>query len=77
MLGNLIKRAATSPQPFNVLRSISMSNQLFNGLNVELRSRIQKMVDTNDIVLFMKGTPEQPMCGFSRNAKKVSILKSW
>ncbi len=26
---------------------------------------IDNVVKTNDIVLFMKGTPEQPQCGFS------------
>ena len=27
--------------------------------------RIKKIVDDNPIVLFMKGTPQFPMCGFS------------
>ena len=26
---------------------------------------LQEIVDNNPIVLFMKGTPEQPRCGFS------------
>jgi monothiol glutaredoxin len=26
---------------------------------------IENVVKTNDVVLFMKGTPEQPQCGFS------------
>ena len=26
---------------------------------------IDNVVKTNDVVLFMKGTPEQPQCGFS------------
>jgi monothiol glutaredoxin len=30
-----------------------------------LRDAIQQAIDENDIILFMKGTPEQPMCGFS------------
>ncbi|KAI6207207.1 Glutaredoxin [Aphelenchoides fujianensis] len=29
------------------------------------------MVDGNDVVLFMKGTPQEPMCGFSKLAKTV------
>lgn len=34
---------------------------------------IKKLVQENDVVLFMKGTPEGPMCGFS--ARAVGILK--
>ena len=26
---------------------------------------LQKVVDDNKIVIFMKGTPDQPQCGFS------------
>jgi monothiol glutaredoxin len=35
--------------------------------------RIQKSIDDNGVVLFMKGTPLFPQCGFS--AKAVSILE--
>ena len=31
----------------------------------EVQSWIDNVVKTNDMVVFMKGTPEQPMCGFS------------
>lgn len=34
--------------------------------------RIRELVTTNDVVLFMKGTPLFPQCGFS--SKAVSIL---
>ena len=30
-----------------------------------LRDAIQEAIRENDVILFMKGTPEQPMCGFS------------
>ena len=36
-------------------------------------SRIADIVGTNDIVLFMKGTPLFPQCGFS--SKAVAILE--
>ena len=29
------------------------------------KSLIQKHLDTNEVCLFMKGTPEAPQCGFS------------
>ncbi len=35
--------------------------------------RIQQILDANKIVLFMKGTPQFPMCGFS--ARAVAILQ--
>ena len=31
----------------------------------EISDWIDNAVKTNDVVLFMKGTPDQPMCGFS------------
>lgn len=37
-----------------------------------IQNDIQKTVDDNDIVLFMKGNKDQPMCGFS--AMVVQIL---
>ncbi|QDG54829.1 Grx4 family monothiol glutaredoxin [Persicimonas caeni] len=33
------------------------------------------MVTENDLVLFMKGTPQQPMCGFS--ARAAAVLSSY
>jgi monothiol glutaredoxin len=38
----------------------------------ETISQIQKVVDANAVCLFMKGTPDAPMCGFS--AQVVQIL---
>ena len=31
----------------------------------ETKSRIQEMINNNDVFLFMKGTPDMPQCGFS------------
>jgi monothiol glutaredoxin len=39
-----------------------------------LREQIQTAIDENPVILFMKGTPDQPMCGFS--ARTVAILQS-
>ena len=39
-----------------------------------LRGQIETAIDENPVILFMKGTPEQPMCGFS--ARTVAILQS-
>jgi monothiol glutaredoxin len=34
--------------------------------------KIEKMIKSDDVVLFMKGTPEFPQCGFSANV--IGIL---
>jgi monothiol glutaredoxin len=47
-----------------------MSDQTGNPL----REEIAKAIAENPVILFMKGTPEQPMCGFS--ARTVAILQS-
>jgi monothiol glutaredoxin len=39
-----------------------------------LRDEIQKAISDNPVILFMKGTPEAPACGFS--ARTVAILQS-
>lgn len=39
---------------------------------IEVNSRISDIVQGNDVVLFMKGTPLFPQCGFS--SKAVAIL---
>jgi len=39
-----------------------------------IRDAIQQAIDQNDVILFMKGTPDQPMCGFS--ARTVAALQS-
>jgi monothiol glutaredoxin len=33
--------------------------------NEEIRNFLQNAIDENEVMLFMKGTPEQPACGFS------------
>jgi monothiol glutaredoxin len=40
----------------------------------QMREAIQSAISENPVILFMKGTPEQPMCGFS--ARTVAILQS-
>jgi monothiol glutaredoxin len=39
-----------------------------------LRDEIGRAISANDVILFMKGTPDQPACGFS--ARTVAILES-
>jgi monothiol glutaredoxin len=40
-----------------------------------IRDAISQAIDENPVILFMKGTPEQPMCGFSaRTAGALQAL---
>jgi len=39
-----------------------------------IRDAIQEAISEHDVILFMKGTPEAPACGFS--ARTVGILQS-
>ena len=38
---------------------------------MNVKEKIQKLIDDNDICLFMKGTPESPQCGFSMAVSNV------
>ncbi|HTR89096.1 MAG TPA: Grx4 family monothiol glutaredoxin [Solirubrobacteraceae bacterium] len=40
----------------------------------QIRDAIQKAIDEHRVILFMKGTPEAPACGFS--ARTVAALQA-
>ena len=42
--------------------------------NTQIRDAIKGAIDDNRVIIFMKGTPEQPACGFS--ARTVATLQS-
>jgi monothiol glutaredoxin len=43
--------------------------------NEEIRDFIQQAIDENPVMLFMKGTPDQPACGFSmRSSAALNAL---
>lgn len=65
--------------PFNILGSEKVPLQgghpvVEDSKEGELGQRIEKLINSSPIFLFMKGTPEMPQCGFSANV--VSILNS-
>jgi monothiol glutaredoxin len=39
-----------------------------------LRDHLARLIDENEVILFMKGTPEAPACGFS--ARTVAALNA-
>jgi monothiol glutaredoxin len=40
---------------------------------MEIKEKIKKLIEDNDVCLFMKGTPDAPQCGFSMTV--TNILK--
>ena len=43
-------------------------------LEKEARDKIDGMISSSDVVVFMKGTPGEPRCGFSGNVMKIFKL---
>ncbi|XP_057435746.1 monothiol glutaredoxin-S14, chloroplastic [Lotus japonicus] len=55
-------------------RSSTTTIRCSSALTPELKSTLDKVVTSNKVVLFMKGTKDFPQCGFSNTV--VQILKS-
>lgn len=51
-----------------------MSQPMSQPESNELRDHLAKLIDENELILFMKGTPESPACGFS--ARTVQVLNA-
>lgn len=64
-----IAAAIPKCQPFAFT---SFQNRL---LSTETKTAIDKAVGTSSVVLFMKGTPEMPQCGFSRASIQILGLQ--
>ena len=65
--------------PFNILGSEKVpvaGGTPVSETNTELplEERIKGLLGSADVFLFMKGTPDMPMCGFSANV--ISILNA-
>jgi len=58
---------------FRVEKSQSLSLRQFSSAPIDTGSpeHIKKLVDNAPVVLFMKGVPEQPMCGFSNAVVQI------
>lgn len=42
-----------------------MSSESLTGNDVDINSRIEQQLKAHDVLLYMKGTPDFPQCGFS------------
>eukprot|EP00252_Welwitschia_mirabilis_P026330 TRINITY_DN860_c0_g1_i1.p1 TRINITY_DN860_c0_g1~~TRINITY_DN860_c0_g1_i1.p1 ORF type:complete len:499 (-),score=91.23 TRINITY_DN860_c0_g1_i1:320-1816(-) len=65
--------ASTVVEAVKEMNAPSQGSSFTDQLNSSLKSRLQQLVNSKPVILFMKGTPEQPRCGFSR--KVVDVLK--
>ncbi|KAH9967414.1 thioredoxin-like protein [Russula dissimulans] len=63
-----------SLSPLTRRSPVATSFVLRRLLSSEARTQIQKAIDASPLVLFMKGTPELPQCGFSRAIIQVLDL---
>ncbi|MEE2671575.1 MAG: Grx4 family monothiol glutaredoxin [Bdellovibrionota bacterium] len=61
--------------PFKILNQDIATTKEVSPADVqgELKERIESIINSDNIVLFMKGNSEFPQCGFSANT--VAILK--
>lgn len=63
--------AASLTQP----RLMRLTVSQLRLLSTETRAAIEKAVASKPVVLFMKGTPEIPQCGFSRASIQILGLQ--
>lgn len=64
-LGKIVKKFAENPNEFSPLE--------VTPAPTDINDRLRALVSSAPVMLFMKGTPEAPRCGFSR--KTVEILQ--
>ncbi|QSZ31634.1 hypothetical protein DSL72_001201 [Monilinia vaccinii-corymbosi] len=75
LLSSLFRQAArpaTFASKFSVPRSSHIASRY---LSTEVRKQIDAVVSSKPVVLFMKGTPESPMCGFSKATIQILSLQ--
>jgi monothiol glutaredoxin len=59
-----------TPKSFNIGRYDSIST--IDGVaDPQLKEKVEELIAGNPVLLFMKGTPEMPRCGFSMRVVQV------
>ena len=53
----------------------SSNTESTDSTSSEPKERISNLIEKNPVLLFMKGTPEAPQCGFSNRV--IQVLNSW
>ena len=65
MLFNTVLRNALVQKPY------SFSRLLFSSLSPNVKERLDVMIKGKPVVVFMKGTPNAPRCGFSNAVVQI------
>mmetsp|Transcript_130887 Transcript_130887/g.280006 ORF Transcript_130887/g.280006 Transcript_130887/m.280006 type:complete len:171 (-) Transcript_130887:97-609(-) len=63
--------AVTLPRTFCTHSDFQAKSHVADSSNDEVQGKLKKLVDENKVVLFMKGSPDAPQCGFSRTVSQV------
>ena len=53
------------------LGNLTLDGKGMRNKKMEVKKILEQQVQQNNIVLYMKGTPEAPMCGFSASAVQM------
>merc|ERR1712241_66460 len=71
-LASLSRVALLQPRlPVLQSASTNFSTEGGSDLSPELKSRLDSLVSASDVVVFMKGVPAQPRCGFSNAVVQI------
>ena len=46
-----------------------------NPTKPSLEDRLKALINSHDVMLFMKGSPDNPQCGFS--GKTIKLIEKW
>lgn len=56
--------------PFNVVQGAAIV-EVEENKNLDISTRVENLIGSSPIFLFMKGTPDMPQCGFSANVIRI------
>ncbi|KAF2745622.1 monothiol glutaredoxin-5, mitochondrial precursor [Sporormia fimetaria CBS 119925] len=66
-----VRAATRAPRLPSALPPRFLTAQQIRLLSQEVRTAIDRAIESSPVVLFMKGTPETPQCGFSRASIQI------
>mmetsp|Transcript_93747 Transcript_93747/g.235391 ORF Transcript_93747/g.235391 Transcript_93747/m.235391 type:complete len:170 (+) Transcript_93747:105-614(+) len=69
--------AAALPRGFCSHSDFAPQSHVKGTKDDEVQQKLKKLVEDNKVVLFMKGSPDMPQCGFSRAVAQVLEAESY
>ena len=60
--------------PFDIMGTQNTGEAVSNSIATNVKEKIEELLKSSDVFLFMKGVPKAPQCGFSANT--VAILST-